>query len=281
MAQPLRHAICNEIYQGWKFHDACRSIRSIGYEGIEIAPFTLAEDPRTIPTDLRRQYRGVMQSEGLLFVGLHWLMASPPGLHVTSPDTDLRRRSWDFVRHLIDLCADLGDHGVMVFGSPKQRGTTGGSSAEDAVDRFEDGLIEISTHAMQRHVTVLVEALPIGQCNVVTTLDQAVEIVKSIDCPSIRTMFDTHNAVDEKEPHDALVEKHYPFIRHVHVNEMDGMHPGKGDYDFKPLLRMLRKLNYSRWVSLEAFDFSFGSETIARESLEYLKAETARLDAEQ
>src|ERR671936_568973 len=108
----LRHAICNEVYQGWSFHDACKSIRAIGYTGIEIAPFTLAESPRDIPVDQRRQYRGIISSEGLRFVGLHWLMVSPKGLHVTTPDTALREKSWEHIRDLVDLCADLGEGGV-------------------------------------------------------------------------------------------------------------------------------------------------------------------------
>jgi sugar phosphate isomerase/epimerase len=63
-------------------------------------------------------------------------------------------------------------------------------------------------------------------------------------------MFDTHNAVEESEPHAQLVEKYYDLIRHVHVNEMDGRHPGTGNYDFK---------------------------RIARDSLHYLESEIAKL----
>src|SRR5437588_780520 len=73
----------------------------------------------------RREYRDVIVSEGLQFVGLHWLLVSPPGLHVTTPETDVWERSWRHVGELVDLCADLGDGGVMVFGSPKQRETGG------------------------------------------------------------------------------------------------------------------------------------------------------------
>jgi D-psicose/D-tagatose/L-ribulose 3-epimerase len=127
----FRHAICNEVFQGWKFHEACKKIREIGYTGIEIAPFTLSETPAEITVEERKQYRSIMNSEDLQFVGLHWLMVAPKGLHVTTPDATLRRKSWDHIRDLIDLCADLAgntesDNGVMVFGSPLQRSTTGG-----------------------------------------------------------------------------------------------------------------------------------------------------------
>ena len=275
----LRHAICNEIYQGWSFHDACKSIRNIGYEGIEIAPFTLAESPRDISADQRRQYRAIIGSEGLRFVGLHWLMVSPKGLHVTTPDDDLRKRSWDHIRDLIDLCSDLGDNGVMVFGSPQQRSTTGGSSREDATRRYEEGLASVASHALVRGVTVLVEALPVGQSDVITSLAEAAEVVRRVGSPAVRTMFDTHNAVDEKEPHDVLVDRYFDVIRHVHVNEMDGKHCGRGDYDFKPVLETLLRRDYSGWVSLEAFDFTPGPEVIASESLRYLKAELSKIPA--
>ena len=114
MSYRFRQAICNEAFEKWSFADACKTIRKAGYEGIEIAPFTLAEDPAALPVARRKECRDTIASEGLLFVGLHWLMVSPKGLHVTTPDDDLRSRSWQHIRDLIDLCADLGPDGVTV-----------------------------------------------------------------------------------------------------------------------------------------------------------------------
>ena len=278
MSFQFRHSICNEAFQNWAFADVCKAVKKAGYTGIEIAPFTLAENPAAIPAAKRKEYRDIMASEGLTFVGLHWLMVSPKGLHVTTPDAALRAKSWKHISNLIDLCADLGPNGVMIFGSPQQRGTTGGLSVAQATRNFVDGLIDVAPHAAERGVKILMEALPKGQCDVLLTLDEAAALVRQIDHPNIKTMFDSHNAVDELTPHAVLVERHFDLIRHVHVNEMDGKHCGKGDYDFKPVLRVLRRLNYQGWVSLEAFDFSFGGEVIANESLRYLEREIARLD---
>ena len=271
----MRSAICNEIFQGWSFPDAAKFVRATGYAGLEIAPFTLAQSPSDISAAQRSDYRDILKSEGLSFVGLHWLMVSPKGLHVTTPDGALRARSWRHIRDLIDLCADLGADGVMVFGSPAQRSTVDGSTVAEATARYVDGLSSVANQAEQRGVTILVEALPIAQANVVNTLAEAAAIVRRIGSPAIQTMFDTHNAVDETEPHAALVEEYFDIIRHVHVNEMDGKHPSMGDYDFKPVLRTLERLGYRGWVSLEAFDFSFGAERIARESIDYLNREMA------
>jgi len=274
----FRHSTCNEAFEKWPFADACKAIRKIGYTGIEIAPFTLAERPADITAAQRREYRDIMHSEGLTFVGLHWIMVSPKGLHVTTPDAALREQSWRHIRDLIDLCADLGPGGVMVFGSPKQRTTTGGLTREQATRNYIDGMASIAPQAAERGVTVLVEALPIDQSDVVQTLEEAVGIVREIASPGVGTMFDVHNAINEAEPHDVLVDKWFDYIRHVHVNELDGKHCGAGSYDFKPVLATLARRGYRGWISLEAFDFSFGAERLAEESLRHLEREIAQLN---
>ena len=273
----FRHSICNEAFDKWPFADACKAIRQAGYTGIEIAPFTLAETPGEITAAQRAGYRDTIRSEGLSFVGLHWLMVSPKGLHVTGPDAGLRRRSWEHIRALIDLCADLGPDGVMVFGSPNQRASTGGLTRRQATGNFIGGLAAVAPQAESRGVKVLVEALPVAQSDVVQTLAEAVAIVEEIGSPAIRTMFDVHNAIDERESHAALVDRYFDFIRHVHVNELDGRHCGAGSYDFKPVLEVLKRRGYTGWVSLEAFDFTPGAERLANESLRHLENQIDRL----
>ena len=267
----FKHAICNEVYEQWAFEKTCASIRRIGYSGIEIAPFTLAERPGELSAADRKRHRETIRAHGLTFVGLHWLMVSPKGLHVTTPDRELREKSWRHILELIDLCADLGDNGVMVFGSPRQRSAVDGLRPEEATRNFIDGLAGVANRAEERGLTILVESLPVGQCDVITTLEEAVGIVKQINSPAVRTMFDTHNAVDEIEPHAILVDRYFDLIRHVHINEMDGRQPGTGNYDFKPVFDVLRRRGYRHWVSLEVFDFTPGPERIAEDALRFIE----------
>jgi sugar phosphate isomerase/epimerase len=273
----FRHSICNEAFEKWPFADACKAIRKAGYTGIEIAPFTLAEKPRDVTPAQRAEYRDIIRSEGLTFVGFHWIMLSPKGLHVSGPDAELRRRSWEHIRDLVDLCADLGPGGVLVFGSPKQRATTGGLTREQATRNYIDGLATVAPHAAARGVAILVEALPAGQCDVIQSLAEAAGIAREMNSPGVRTMFDVHNAVDEAEPHPVLIDRYFDLIRHVHVNELDGRHCGTGDYDFKPIFEMLRRKNYQGWISLEAFDFTPGAETLAAESIRHLESQINQL----
>ena len=272
MSGPLRLALCNELFERFPLPDACRRIHALGYRGLEVAPFTLAPDPARLTRQRRQEIRSVILESGLEFVGLHWLLAAPPGLHVTTSDTGLREHSWEYIRHLVDLCADLGENGVMVFGSPKQRSTVDGMNPRQATALFTEGLALIAPHAQARGVTVLVEALPTNQSNVINSLSEAVSIVRQIANPAVQTMFDSHNAVDEQEEHSSLIRRCLPYIRHVHVNETDGREPGMGDYNFSSILNALAESGYTGWISLEVFDFSRDPEQIAQRARQHLEA---------
>lgn len=271
----FRFAMCNESMQDRPWAEQCRVIAEAGYTGVEIAPFTLVEEGvQEISADRRSEMVAAMEGAGLDCVGLHWLLSPPPeGLHFTSPDRALRDRTVEYLHRLIDFCGDLGGP-YMIFGSPDQRSSSEGQPVEAAMENFAEGLAAVGDHAAERDVMVLVEPLSSDQTDVVNTLAEAMEVVRMADHPAISTMFDFHNTVDETEPMPALIERYAEHIHHVQIQEMDGRHLGTGDgrTEFVPVFRAFRDVGYEGWISLEVFDFSPGGETIARESMEVLRA---------
>ncbi len=268
----FRLAVCNETFQNSSFREGCRLARETGYTGLEIAPWTLADDPVTVSTETRASCRDAMRDEGVVCVGLHSLLTAPAGqLHITTPDDAVRKSSWEYFRKLIDLCADLEGDRLMILGSGKQRGSIEGSSVEDAVTRLTEGLASVASHAHSQGVTIMIETLAPHLCDVLTTMDQSMDVVRQVGSPAVQTMFDTHNAVDEKLPHDQLIKKHIAAIKHVHINEMDGRGPGTGSYDFSVPMRALKDVGYEGWLSLEVFRFEPDGETIARDSARILR----------
>ena len=264
----FRYAICNEMFEKLDLAAQCRMIHAAGFQGIEIAPFTLADNLDEITPAKRRELRGTIRSEGLQFAGLHWLLITPKWLHLTTADRDIRQKSWNYFLELIDFCSDLGG-GVMVLGSPKQRASQGNTSA-DAAKIFQEGLARVAPHAGERGCVIAIEPLPGKDTDVVNTLQEAVRIVKDLHTPAVQTMFDFHNTADEREPMDVLVRRHFQYIRHVHINEMDGRYPGTGNLNFLPVFKVLAELKYAGWISLEVFDFKPGPEQILRETMIYL-----------
>lgn len=273
----LRYSICSEIFKGWSLKEICQTAAKLGYEGLEIAPFMFADDVRQCSASEREEMRKTIEGEGMVCSGLHWLLASPKGLHITHNNDELRNRSWDYLGSLIHFCGDLGAS-MMILGSPFQRDARDGWTVETAKQRLIEGLKHMGPIAANRGVCLMMEAVSSKETNVVNTLDEAAEIVDAVGHPNIQTMFDFHNAADElgnaasdSQKFIELLDRHFLKIRHVHVNEVDGRHPGTGGIDFKIALQYLLEHDYDGWVSLEVFDFSAGSENIARETIEFLK----------
>jgi len=271
----FKYAFCNESLQGVSWEEQCSLVGRTGYQGVEIAPFSLVQESiEELTPARRREMVRAMKAAGIECAGLHWLLSPPPpGLHVTTPEKELRRKSWAYIEKLIDFCGDLGGT-VMVFGSPKGRSTTAGLSVVEAKNHLADGLSGVADHAQRCGVKILIESLGHDQTDVVNNLAETVELLDRIAHPAIQTMFDFHNTTDETDPFPALIEKYFSHIHHVHVQEMDGRYLGSGnaEKEFVASFQKLKDLRFDKWISVEVFDFSPGAETLAVESLKTLRA---------
>lgn len=267
-----RYSICSGAFAGQSFAEICRSAKRCGYAGLELDPGNASEDPAALTKNERQTMRKAIADSGLGFVGLHSFLRTPKGMHLTDADAETRARTWSYFDRLIDLAADLGQNPLMVLGQARQREATGTVTPAEAASRIAEGLAGLAPHAEKRGVKILLEPLAPHLCNVINTLRESVTIVERIGSPAIQTMFDSHNTAGETESPDQLLRRHSSHIRHVHLNEMDGRHPGSGSFPFDKVMNTLRALNYRGWVSVELFDFKPDGETVARRSIEYLKS---------
>jgi sugar phosphate isomerase/epimerase len=263
-----RYAICNELFGEMSFADSCALLQRYGYHGIEIAPFTLFDDPGAFTSGQVEEVRRILDDHGLQFTGLHWLFLKPAGLHITTPDETVRRKSWDHLKRLVDLAARL-DGGVLVLGSPKQRSSMG-ISPQEAAANLEEGLRDLADYTAQGKCTILLESLSPEQTDVINTMAEAEESIRRIGHPAIQGIFDFHNCAGEAASWEELIEEHSPLIRHVHLNEVNGSWPGTGNSDFLPAFRKLAAKRYAGWISLEIFHLPEDPERVLKETGEFL-----------
>jgi sugar phosphate isomerase/epimerase len=267
----MKFAICNELFEGWDFRRTVEFVKATGYDGLELAPFTLAESVTEISADRRKELKKIASDHGLELTGLHWLLVKPAGLHLTSPDKALRAKTVDYLKHLIDFCGDVGGK-VMVFGSPNQRKIVPEITRQQGWQYAVEGFAACGDTAAKRGVTLCLEALPESLTNVLNTNEEVIRMVKDINHPSIRMMVDVKSMCAESISIPDNIRNSREFFRYVHANDANMRGPGFGDVDFKPILKTLKEVGYSGYVSVEVFDFKPDPETIARESLRYLKA---------
>ena len=266
----MKFAICNETFQGISFEETCQRVAAFGYQGIEIAPFTLNPDPREITVGEAEAYGKVARESGLEVVGLHWLLAKPEGMHLTTADASLRQKTLDFSKHLADLCAAMGGN-VMVWGSPKQRSLEEGTTYAEAFDRAAALWAELGEHCASQGVRVALEPLGPNETDFLTTAEETVEIIKKIDHPNIQLHLDIKAMYTQEKAIPDIIRESVDHTIHFHANDPNLQGPGMGNLDMPPIFDALIATGYDKWVSVEVFDYSPGADRIAQESLANLK----------
>jgi sugar phosphate isomerase/epimerase len=271
----MRYAICNETFEGWDHDRICRFISGLGYTGLEVAPFTWAPRITDVSTERRRELRRRAESHGIRIIGLHWLLAKTEGLHVTSPDPAVRGRTAEYLVELARCCRDLGGD-LLIFGSPAQRriprGATHAQAADYAVDTFSRAMLTIADCG----VRLCLEPLAPTETDFLTTCSEAVTLIDRINHPSCILHLDVKAMSADEAPAPDLIRRHAARTGHFHANDPNRRGPGFGSTDFVPIFRALKQSGYQGWVSVEVFDYSPDPETIARESLRYMRECEAR-----
>jgi sugar phosphate isomerase/epimerase len=266
----MRYAICNETFGDWPHDRVCRYVADLGYQGLEIAPFTLAPRVTDVTAERRREVRGQAEDCGLRIIGLHWLLARTEGLHLNSADAAVRRRTAEYIVELARCCRDLGGF-VLVFGSPAQRRRPPGASKAQAADYALDTLKQAQSALVDCGVVLALEPLSPPDADFLNTAAETVELLDRLDAPCFRLHLDVKAMSTEDVATPELIRRHVSRLEHFHANDPNLRGPGFGATDFKPIQAALRESGYPGWVSVEVFDYSPDPETIARESLRYLK----------
>ena len=267
----MKYAICNELYLGWPHEKAFAHASQCGYTGLEVAPFTLAQDIRSFSREDRTSFRMAAEAAGLQILGLHWLLAKTEGLHVTHPNPDVRAKTLDHLRELVRLCQDLGGN-VMVFGSPPQRNLDDSTSYEEGEERFVELLKGLANELESRGVTLALEPLGPEEGNFMLTAESAIRVAERVASSHIKLHMDVKAMSTETKPIPQIIHESKDWMVHFHANDPNRQGPGMGDVDFVPIYEALQEINYDGWLSVEVFDYSPGIETLAEESISYLKA---------
>ncbi len=274
----MKFALCNEMFGDRPLSDAVRVAAELGYDGLELAPFTLARDVRDLPDDELHRLRGLVEDAGLEVVGFHWLLVSPPDLHIAHVNPMVFERTRHFFLALIHACGELGGR-LMVLGSPGQRSIEPGWDGPSTHRRAVDFLRSVLPRAEERGVTICLEPLSPEETNFLTTHTEALRLVREIDHPNCQLILDVKAMCSEETPIPDIIRESADHLAHVHANDANRRGPGAGDTDFLPILTALGEVGYTGYLSVEVFNFDPDPETIARESIEYLRGAAARTGA--
>lgn len=264
----MKLSLCNEVIRDLPFERQCALAAGLGYQGLELAPFTFGDDAWRMPAARRAEIRRTCTEAGLEVSGLHWVLAAPAGLSITTADRAVWQKSVDVLRASVDLCAELGG-AYLVHGSPAQRRV---ASADDR-SRAEEAWLLAAEQAAAVRVAYCLEPLAAPDCNFVNTLAEAAEIVRRLGNPALRTMVDTLAAgLMEPEPVADAIRHWMPtgLMAHVQFNDRNRRGPGQGEDRFAPIIRALRETGYGGWIAMEPFIYEPDGPTCAARMIGYV-----------
>ena len=277
----MRIALCNEVIAPMPFPQQCVHAANLGYDGLEIAPYTLSEEPHRLGAAQLAATRSAAQDAGIAITGLHWLLLRPAGLSISTRDESVRQRTLDVILALVDQCAELGGR-YLVHGSPHQRRIDPGDTRADALARARDMFALVAPRAAQAGVVYCIEPLSSEQTPLINTLEEAAAMVREIGSPALRTMLDCSAAGRmEKATLAELAERWLPqgLLAHVQLNDRNRRGPGQGEQRFAPLLAALRRHRYAGDLAVEPFDYVPDGPGAAARAIGYVRGILEALEA--
>ncbi|HEY6513098.1 MAG TPA: sugar phosphate isomerase/epimerase family protein [Burkholderiaceae bacterium] len=273
----MKFALCNEVLQPLPWQRQCELAARLGYDALEVAPFTLCDDPSSITDAQASAWRRIAEDAGVSISGLHWLLVAPSGLSIVSADPAVRERTAALMERLVELCALMGGR-YLVHGSPKQRSVPPGDSPATARSRAIECLARAARRAQDHGVTYCIEPLAPRETDFINTVAEAAALLDDIGSPALMTMIDCSAAGQaEAEPVATLMARWMPGgrIAHVQVNDPNRRGPGQGALAFAPivatLLRMQALGHYRGIVAVEPFDYVPDGPASAARAIGYLK----------
>ncbi len=266
----MKFAVCSEMFQGKSVAEVIEIAARLGYDGVELAPFTFCESVTEVSAEERAKMRKRAADAGVELMGLHWLLVKPEGLHINSPDADLRRKTAEYLGELARFCRDIGGY-HMVFGSPKQRYVAPGVSYEQAWAWAVETIRRAGEECHEAGVILGMEPLARDTADFLNRAEEVRRFVREVDVPSVKVALDCVAMYDEEKPIPQIIRETKDLISHLHVNDSNKREPGSGKIDFVAIGNVLREIGYDKYASFEPFEYDEDPEAQAARALAHVK----------
>lgn len=226
-----------------ELYPVIRDIKATGFDGVEVPVFDGTPDHY-------KKLKAELDNQGLKSTTVTIVT---PETSPISPDASIRKAAVDRLKWAIDCNHALGaENMVGPFHSPLAA-FSGVPPTDDEKKRAAEVLRQAAEYAAQAKLQLCIEYLNRFECYFLTTAADAVALVKAVDHPSFKTMFDTFHAHIEEKSQSGPIHTVAPVLGHVHISENDRGTPGTGQVRWDEAFSALKKIGYDGWMVIEAF----------------------------
>ncbi len=218
-------------------------IKAAGYDGVEVP--LLDGDAKHY-----KMLRAELDRQGL---ACSTVTVMNPDTNPISPDAGVRAKAAERLKWAIDMNHILGSYAMVgPYHSPLGVFSGAGPTADEKA-RAADVLRPAAELAKDANLTLAIEYLNRFECYFLTTAVDAVALVKAVDHPSFRCMYDTFHAHIEEKSQASAIKTVAPVMAHVHISENDRGTPGTGQVRWAEAFQAIRDTGYDGWFVIEAF----------------------------
>lgn len=178
----------------------------------------------------------------------------PGTLKITGPDASPDKLR-AYMAAVLKRARQLGIH-MLVFGSGGARQVPEGFDRENAKQQIIAFGRMSAEIAAEYGVTLVVEHLNKGECNIINSVPEAMTYVKAVSHPNFQCLVDSYHFWTEEEGLEG-VQAAAPWVKHVHLADKAGrVPPGEsGMSDYRPFFRIFKQGGYAGLMSVEASGF--------------------------
>ncbi len=176
-------------------------------------------------------------------------MAFAAKLTLLNPDPSIAALARKRLNELIALAAALGSQ-VVTIGSFRGRSV---ENKERSLHQLAGILHQAGDFAAGYGVEIALEPLNRFEGDLLNNVEQGLAFLKELNHPAVGLLVDTfHVNIEEAswtEPFRQAMAAQKLF--HIHLGDNNRLPPGKGLIDFDAILRTLRAIGYTGWLSAE------------------------------
>ncbi|MGC8805787.1 MAG: sugar phosphate isomerase/epimerase family protein, partial [Candidatus Ratteibacteria bacterium] len=212
----MKYAISNIAWQKEITEQVFALLQKYRISGIEVAPSKVWNNTDRVSYLQVTEFRKEVEKWGFQIVGFHSLLYDQPDLGLFR-GKDVEKKTKDFLRHLIGLCADCGGK-TLIFGSPKAR-KRGDLPLKEAMEIAVDFFREISDDAEKHNVFLCIEPLGPDETDFICSAGSALKLIKMVNHPNFQGHLDAKSLYASGEISYQTFKDFAPFLKHFHVNE--------------------------------------------------------------
>ncbi|MEI6101150.1 MAG: sugar phosphate isomerase/epimerase family protein [Eubacteriales bacterium] len=254
-------------------------VMDMGFDGVEIPVFA------GMDMDEAKRLGEYLQQKKIPCTTLS--VINPSLGNSVSPDKKLRESMVKLVKDHIDYSVAIGSELLM---GPLTQGLGYFSGERMTKQEWQwsvDACREYGEYAAKKDLRIAIEPLNRFEQFILNTAEDAVKYVKDVGLKNVGLIMDTMHMNIEELNVAAAMEYALPYVIHIHISENNRGIPGTGHACGKDVFDVIKKANYSGWLTIEAFNegapsmqgplhlwraFADSDDALARQGLAYIRS---------